>query len=438
MSAAGASPGSSPLDRILGEHPVPSLRVPAWIFGIFLAVGLVWAWQAQLDEVAIVRGEVIPQGRVKVVQHLEGGIVQAIAVQEGSRVSAGDLLLTLELSPTAINREELQIRLDAFVLNRARLEAEANGGAPQFPAAEATRRPELVRTERESHEARRREFQAALAGIQEQTRQRELLLQELEATRVSKINDLRLARERLRLGASLISGNLIPRIEYIQMQRDVEKLDGEYAVLLQQIPRAEAAIAETRERMREEQLKFQRQAFEELGRVEAQLQRTRELLSDAVGQRVRTEIRSPADGVVKNIRYNTVGGVVRPGDAIMEIVPADDRLVVEAKLNPSDRGYVRVGQRAVVKVTSYEYIRYGGLEGKVALIAADSTTESNCTVYFRVVVETDRSYLGEQVGDYPVVAGMQATVDIHTGARSVIDYFVRPVLKLRHEAFRER
>lgn len=434
MSGAPASP----LDRILEAHPVPSLRVPAWIFAFFLGAGLIWAWQAQLDEVAVVRGEVIPQGRVKVVQHLEGGIVQAIAVQEGSRVSAGDMLLTLELSPTAINREELQIRLDAFVLNRARMEAEANGGAPQFPAAEAARRPELVRTERESYEARRREFQAALAGIQEQARQRELLLQELEATKTSKINDLRLARERLRLGASLLSGNLIPRIEYIQMQRDVEKLDGEYAVLLQQIPRAEAAISETRERLREEQIKFQRQAFEELGRVEAQLQRTRELLSDAVGQRVRTEIRSPADGIVKNIRYTTVGGVVRPGDPIMEIVPADDRLVVEAKLSPIDRGYVREGQRAVVKVTAYEYVRYGGLEGRVALIAADSTTESNGTVYFRVVVETDRSHLGERATDYPVVAGMQASVDIHTGARSVIDYLVRPVLKLRHEAFRER
>jgi adhesin transport system membrane fusion protein len=435
---SAAPPALSPLDRILAEHPVPSLRVPAWICCFFLAAGLIWAWQAQLDEVAIARGEVIPQGRVKVVQHLEGGIVQSIAVQEGSKVVAGDLLLTLELSPTAINREELQIRLDAFVLNRARLEAEANGGAPQFPAAEAARRPELVRAERESYDARRREFQAAIAGIQEQVRQRELLHSELEATKASKINDLRLARERLRLGASLLSGNLIPRIEYIQMQRDVEKLDGEHAVLLQQIPRAEAAIAETRERIREEQLKFQRQAFEELGRVEAQLQRTRELLSDAVGQRVRTEIRSPSDGVVKNIRYTTVGGVVRSGDPIMEVVPADDRLVVEAKLSPVDRGYVREGQRAVVKVTAYEFVRYGGLEGKVALIAADSTTESNGTVYFRVVVETDRSHLGDQPGDYPVVAGMQATVDIHTGARSVIDYLVRPVLKLRHEAFRER
>jgi adhesin transport system membrane fusion protein len=381
---------------------------------------------------------VIPQGRVKVVQHLEGGIVQAIAVQEGSKVASGDLLLTLELSPTAINREELQIRLDASVLNRSRLEAEANGGAPQFPVAEATRRPELVRTERESHEARRREFQAAIGGIQEQVKQRELLLQELEATKTSKINDLRLARERLRLGTSLLSGNLIPRIEYIQMQRDVEKLDGEYAVLLQQIPRAEAAIAETRERIREEQIKFQRQAFEELGRVEAQIQRTRELLSDAVGQRIRTEIRSPSDGVVKNIRYTTVGGVVKPGDPIMEIVPADDTLVVEAKLNPVDRGYVREGQRAVVKVTAYEFVRYGGLEGRVALIAADSTTENNGNVFFRVVVETDRGYLGDEPGQYPVVAGMQASVDIHTGARNVIDYLVRPVLKLRHEAFRER
>jgi adhesin transport system membrane fusion protein len=428
---------ASPLDRLLASHPVPSLRLPAWLAAGFVCAAIAWAFHARLDEVSIARGEVIPQGRVKVIQHLEGGIVQSLAVQEGRKVSAGDLLLTLELSPTAINREELQIRLDAAILNRARLEAEAKGGAPDFPAAEAQRRPELQRTEREAYEARKREFQAAIGGIQEQVRQRELVFLELEASRASKVRDLALARERARLGASLLSGNLIPRIEYIQMQRDVERLDGELAVTNQQIPRAEAAIAEMRERIKEEQIKFQRQAYEELGRVEATIQRTRELLADAVGQRVRTEIRSPSDGIVKNVRYTTVGGVVRAGDPIMEVVPADDILVVEAKLNPVDRGYVREGQRAVVKVTAYDYVRYGALEGKVALIAPDTTTDSAGGVFFRVVVET-QGHLGEGAGDYPVVAGMQASVDIHTGARSVMDYIVRPVLKLRHEAFRER
>jgi len=428
---------SSPLDRLLASHPVPSLRLPALITVGFVCAAIAWAFQARLDEVSIARGEVIPQGRVKVIQHLEGGIVQSLAVQEGTKVAAGDLLLTLELSPTAINREELQIRLDAAILGRGRFEAEAKGGAPTFPQAEAARRPEIERAEREAFEARKREFQAALQGIHEQVRQRELVLAELEASRASKVRDIALARERARLGASLLSGNLIPRIEYIQMQRDVERLDGELAVTMQQIPRAEAAIAEMRERIKEEQVKFQRQAYEELGRVEATIQRTRELLADAVGQRVRTEIRSPSDGVVKNVRYTTVGGVVRAGDPIMEVVPADDTLVVEARLNPVDRGYVREGQRAVVKVTAYDYVRYGALEGKVALIAADSTTESSGGVFFRVVVET-QGHLGEKPGDYPVVAGMQASVDIHTGARSVIDYLVRPVLKLRHEAFRER
>ena len=428
---------SSPLDRLLASHPVPSLRLPALITVGFVCAAIAWAFQARLDEVSIARGEVIPQGRVKVIQHLEGGIVQSLAVQEGTKVAAGDLLLTLELSPTAINREELQIRLDAAILGRGRFEAEAKGGAPTFPQAEAARRPEIERAEREAFEARKREFQAALQGIHEQVRQRELVLAELEASRASKVRDIALARERARLGASLLSGNLIPRIEYIQMQRDVERLDGELAVTMQQIPRAEAAIAEMRERIKEEQVKFQRQAYEELGRVEATIQRTRELLADAVGQRVRTEIRSPSDGVVKNVRYTTVGGVVRAGDPIMEVVPADDTLVVEARLNPVDRGYVREGQRAVVKVTAYDYVRYGALEGKVALIAAESTTENAGGVFFRVVVET-QGHLGEKPGDYPVVAGMQASVDIHTGARSVIDYLVRPVLKLRHEAFRER
>jgi adhesin transport system membrane fusion protein len=222
------------------------------------------------------------------------------------------------------------------------------------------------------------------------------------------------------------------------MQRDSERANGDLQAIVQQIPRAQSAVAEMRSRITEEENKFQRVALEELGKVEQTIQRTRELLADAVGQRVRTEIKSPSDGIVKNVKYTTIGGVVRPGDPILEIVPVDDVMVVEAKLNPVDRGYVRAGQRAVVKVTAYDYVRYGGLEGKVALIAADSNTEQNGNVFFRVVIETEKSWLGDKQGDWPVVAGMQASVDIHTGARSVLDYLVRPVLKLKHEAFRER
>ena len=147
---------------------------------------------------------------------------------------------------------------------------------------------------------------------------------------------------------------------------------------------------------------------------------------------------SPIDGIVKSLRFFTIGAVVRPGEAIMDIVPSDDQLVVEARLNPQDIGYVRVGQAATVKVSTYDYIRYGGLEAEVILVSPDSQQDESGNTYFRVVATTDGSYLGSEPGEYPVTAGMEATLDIHTGSNSVLDYLLKPVLKLRHEALRER
>ena len=184
-------------------------------------------------------------------------------------------------------------------------------------------------------------------------------------------------------------------------------------------------------------IRFRREAREETGRVEQGIARLQELLAEATEQGVRAEIKSPIEGVVKNMRYNTIGGGVSPGEAIMEIVPTGDKLVVEAKLNPTDRGYVEEGQRAVVKVTTYDFVRYGGLDGAVLHVAPDSTTDQDGAPYFRVIVETDKTYLGEE-GQLPITPGMQATVDIHTGEKSVMDYLIKPALKLRHEAFRER
>lgn len=428
----------SALDTLITSHPVPTYRRAAWIIMIAISAAIGWAYVSHLDEVAIAKGEVTPQSRVKVVQHLEGGVIQSIQVLEGARVAAGDVLLHLELAPTAMNREEIQIRLDQLVLSRARFEAEAGNVDPRFPAEESRRHPDMVRNERAAYDARKQEFASTMQGLSEQLRQRELAVRELEVTRRARQADLRLSREKLKISESLLEGNLVSRIEHIQLQRDTERLEGEILILDQTIPRASAAASEGRERIREEQLKFRRNALDEIGKAEANILRTRELLNDASGQKLRTEIRSPIDGVVKNMRYTTIGGVVRSGEPIMEIVPLNDNLVIEARLSPIDRGYVRESQRAVVKVSTYDYVRYGGLEGRVTHIGADVNTDPQQGPYFKVIVETDKSYLGGGPEEFPILSGMQASVDIHTGTRSVMDYLVRPVLKLRHEAFRER
>ena len=175
-----------------------------------------------------------------------------------------------------------------------------------------------------------------------------------------------------------------------------------------------------------------------MGKTEQEIARIREVLKRATEQGSRAEIKSPVAGVVKNLRFNTIGGVIKPGEPILEIVPTGENLVVQSRLNPTDRGYVSEGQKATVKISTYDFARYGGLNGTVIQVAPDTSMDENGQPYFRVVVQTNKNYLGREEGSLPIVPGMQATVDIHTGKKSVIDYLIRPVLKLKHEAFRER
>lgn len=429
----------SSLDALLTGHPVPTWRVAAWPIMIMLAGLLGWSNFAYLEEVAVATGKVEPLGKVKVIQHLEGGIIQEIHVKEGDTVKEGAPLVLLDLATAGLNKDELQVRLDSDLLTKARLEAEAEGArAINFPAEVAKRRPTLVESERQSFEARRREMTTTTSAMREQRRQKELEVEELEVKRRTTTRNYNLARERLAMSKSLLSEGLTAKMTHLELEAQVESLDGELKGLEPAIPRARAAVNEVGERLKEVELRFRREAQGELGKTEQSLARIRETLIQATQQNVRADVKSPIDGVVKNMRYNTIGGVVKAGEPIMEIIPTGDNLIVEVKLNPTDRGYVAEGQAALIKISTYDYARYGGVNGRVSRVAPDSSVDEKGIPFFRVTVQPEKLFLGAVAGQYDITPGMEATVDIKTGTRTVLDYMVRPVLKLRHEAFRER
>jgi len=434
-----ADKGSGRLDALLAESRHPAFRRAAWLIMGVIAAFFGWASLASLDEVSSAGGEVIPSAKVKVVQHLEGGIIERLDVDEGAAVKQGQVLMQLALGGARASQQELRVQLDSLLLAQARLKAEIANGAPDFPKDVARRRPEMVRTEQAAFEARNAERRGKLGVARQQVTQRELEVKELEARRHGVEGNLRLGRERLRLSGDLLKNGLTPRMEHLEIQRQIESLSGEAKVLEQGVPRARAAFAEAQAHLDEVIEGYRRRSVEELSKTELQIARLQEGLSDASDRVGRTEIRSPIDGFVKNMRFHTIGGVVRPGEPIMEIVPAGDELVIEARLNPVDRGYVQPGQKAVVKISTYDFVRYGGLEGVVERIAADTNTDrASGQAYYEVVVRTKKTYLGAKAGELPITPGMLATVDIHTGSRSVLSYLIKPVLKLRHEAFRER
>ncbi len=426
------------LDTLVERHPLPTWRIIAWPVVILLGVLIAWARFAQLDEVSVATGEVVPQGKVKVIQHLEGGIIEKIHVRDGDTVKEGSPLMQLDLASSGTNREELQVRLDGQILVRARYDAEDKGKSLAFPEEPARRRPNLVAAQRRAFNARRNELGSKLRVTRQQINQKEDEVRELESRLHATKKNLALGRERLKMSKSLLAEGLTPKIEHLQLEAEVESLGGELRGLAPSISRARGAVEEAKQRMQEERLRFRREAEDELGKAEQAIARIGALLKEATAQNVRAEIKSPIEGIVKNMRYNTLGGIVSPGEPIMEIVPTGGNLVIDAKLSPLDRGYVKLGQPAVVKISSYDFVRYGSLDGNVILVAADTSQDEEMGPYYRVVVQTEKSYLGEQVGSLPIMPGMEATVDIHTGQKSVMDYLVKPVLKLREEAFRER
>lgn len=426
------------LDALVRSHPLPTWRLIAWPIMIVLTVLVVWSRFAMLDEVSVAMGEVVPQGRVKTIQHLEGGIIEQIFVRDGDAVKEGDPLLQLNLASSGTNKDELEVRLDGQLLEAARYEAEAKGTSLTFPPDVEQRRPTLAAAQRRTFAARKNELDSKLQVIRQQLVQREQEVRELESQLSSARKNLTLARERLKMSGSLLKEGLTPKIEHLQLEAEVESLEGQVQGLAPSIARARAAADEAKQRIEEERSRFRREAEDALGGASQAMARIQSLLKEATAQSVRSEVKSPIDGVVKNLRFNTIGGVVRPGDAIMEIVPTGGNLVVEAKLKPTDRGYVEEGQSAVVKVSTYDFVRYGSLDGEVILVAADTSQDEEFGPYYRVVVQTQKNYLGDRAGVLPILPGMEATVDIHTGQKSVMDYLIKPVLKLKAEAFRER
>ncbi|CAA7615768.1 Multidrug resistance efflux pump membrane-fusion protein [Candidatus Terasakiella magnetica] len=434
---------SQRLYLLANSYPLPTWRPMARVVMTLTAIFLAWAMVSRLDEVAIAEGEVVPEGKVKVIQHLEGGVVREIHVADGDEVKEGAPLLLIELPVSSLNREELQVRLDGYMLQRARLQSELTGQKLAFPEEEAKRQPPLVESERRSYEARLQSLKASLNVLNEQVRQKGLEVQEYETKQRSLVTSLRLSQQRFEMSKDLMKSGLASRMDHVQMESQVEDLKGQLETVSSSIPRAQAGQQEARRRMEEEQARFQRTAQGEMSEAELNIARTRELLTQASDQQRRAIITSPIDGIVKNLRSNTIGGVVRPGDPILELVPLHERLQIDAKLSPMDRGYVQIGQKATVKISAYDYTTYGGLEGLVTLVAPDTTVPQaqqgpNAQPYYRVLVQTDRAYIGDESAKRLISPGMQATVEIHTGTRSVMEFLVKPVLKLRHEAFRER
>ncbi|MES9874180.1 MAG: HlyD family type I secretion periplasmic adaptor subunit [Candidatus Sedimenticola sp. 6PFRAG7] len=413
-------------------------RLILWMAAVFIIAALTWANWAELDEVTTGVGKVIPSSQVQVVQNLEGGIVGALLVKEGQTVDKGQVLLQIDDTRFSSSLRETRLQFLALKAKSARLRSEAEGTEFKVPEEIASEAPEIVAEERSLYKARSSQLENSKSILSEQVAQRDQELRELNAKRSQLRRSLNLVRKELTMTKPLVSAGAISEVEVLRLERQVNELEGDLQSTTLSIPRVRSQLDEAQKKADEVELRFQSEAREQLNEVSAEVSRLQESSVTLKDRVQRTAVRSPVHGTVKQILVSTVGGVIQPGMELVEIVPLEDTLLIEAKISPKDIGFLSPGQKTIVKFTAYDFAIFGGLDGKLEQISPDTIKDENDETYYQVRVRTDRNYLGSEANSLQIISGMQTEVDIVTGKKTVLQYLLKPVLRAKEKALRER
>ncbi|WP_343550694.1 HlyD family type I secretion periplasmic adaptor subunit [Pantoea sp.] len=383
------------------SQTTPGSKLVMWIIIAVLGVGITWANYARVEEITKGDGKVISRSREQVIQSLEGGILAEMNVREGTVVDRGDVLLKIDPTRAQSSYREVLSKVVGLKASISRLRAEAYAQPLVFDE-QVKSDPAVVQQETKAYEARKRALNDSVTSLQ---------------------RSYALSMREINLAEPLAAKGLLSEVELLRMQRQANDI--------------QAQIVERRNR-------YQSEANGELGRMELELSQVSENLIGRADIVDRTTINAPVRGTVKNVRVNTIGGVIQPGEHILEIVPLEEQLLVEGKIRPSDVAFLRPGLPAKVKITAYDFAIYGGLDGHVEYISPDTLKDDQKAAsgrpddtYYRVLILTDKSTLHAGNKDLPIIPGMIATVEVRTGEKTILDYLLKPVLKAK-EAFRER
>ncbi|TAK52442.1 MAG: HlyD family type I secretion periplasmic adaptor subunit [Betaproteobacteria bacterium] len=430
----------------MGETAAAAMQgPPAYSHGLlwgmiaFVVVFFVWAAYANIGETTIGEGKVIPSSQVQVVQNLEGGIVAEIKVRVGDIVRKNQVLILIDDTRYASSFQENKAKNDALSAKIARLTAEVSGKAFDLPQRFRRDNPDLAERELTLHRSRQAEYAANTAVFTQQIDQRNRELQEKRGRLVQINTSLEFLDRELAMSRPLVKQGAMSEVELLRLERQANDLKGELDSTKISIPRLQSAVSEARQKLESYVAKFRADALAELNQVRAEQEGTA-ATSVALKDRVeRAVVRSPVNGTVKSVKVTTIGGVVQPGSELMEIVPLEDNLLIEARVKPRDIAFLRPGQEALVKITAYDFSIYGGFPAKLEHISADSITdEKKSESYYLVQVRTTSNVPAGRQAPLAIIPGMTATVHIQTGEKTFLHYLLKPIIKTKEMAFRER
>lgn len=422
---------------ILAQSPRGG-RAIVWVIFILFLFFIVWAYYSNIEQVTRGDGKVVPSTQIQVVQNLEGGILSEILIHVGQLVKKDQMLLRIDETRFSSSFKQNRMKYLASKARAARLLAEANGTDFIVPPEITAENPEIGVREQELFDSRKREFQSSMNILREQISQRDHEHQELTSKLKELVRTNALLQKELELTRPLVAQGAVSEVEVLHLERQGSQMKGEIATIKQTIPKAKSRLQEANLALRENQLAFFNKAKSELNQILGELEETSATAIALEDRLRRTNVRSPVTGTINRLFVNTEGGVIQPGMDLVEIVPLEDTLVIEAKIKPADIAFLRPDQEAKVKFTAYDFTVYGGLEAKLEHISADSITDDKGNSFYLVRLRTNKNYIGPESNPLPIIPGMVASVDILTGKKTILAYLLKPILRAKYMALREQ
>lgn len=398
---------------------------------------IVWAALTPIKELARTEGQVLPAGYSQLVQHLEGGLVKAIVVHEGDFVQKDQVLVQLDGAGLEEDSREQHALVEALSLQAEMLHALLEDRKPDFSSLGAPEK--LVLQQQRMFESMRNSRAFERAVLAEQIAQKKIVITRTQQAMATARSNLSVARESKGIYSNLESKGLVARTTSLKKQEEVISKQGDVAALTEQLEESRRELAEFERRLESLAATQRDGAYADLHKVTADLAQARENLKKRTDRVARLEVTAPVAGYVKGLRVNTIGAVIPAGQTLMEIVPVDEQLIVEARILPQQVGRVAVGQQVQVKVDSYDYVRYGAIEGTLESISAMTfTDETRRQDYYKGRVRLTRSYAGPVAGKHSILPGMTVDADIVTGEKSVLGYLLKPIQVAMHNALTEQ
>jgi adhesin transport system membrane fusion protein len=427
------------VEKALIDDAPRIVRLTIWGVIAFFVFLLTWAHFAVIDEVTKGDGKAIPSSRIQKIQNLEGGIVAQIYVKEGQIVEAGAPLIRLDDTRFSSNVGETEADRVAMELRVERLSAEVENRPLKITQEARKSVPSQAANEESLYMSRRQQLADEIGGMQQQLVQRQQELREFSSKVEQYRSSLNLLRQEISMSEPLVARGAISPVEVLRLRRSEVETRGMLDGTTLAVPRAQAAIGEVQRKIDETRGKFRSEALTQLNEARTDLAKTQATAKGLEDRVSRTMVTSPVRGIVKQVLVNTVGGVIQPGSDMVEIVPLDDSLLVEARIRPQDIAFLHPGQKAMIKFTAYDYTIYGGLEGTLEQIGADTVQdEEKKNTFYVIKLRTNKSHLGTDEKPLLIIPGMVASVDIITGKKSVLSYLLKPIIKSRAEALHER